>query len=217
MGGGCCVSPHSLEGSRDRGAIGRHGAAPSGPSGDFGVPMWGQGLDPGVGHAGGGWGRTRSRPRWVLFPTGPGILGAKAKGVIKEGGGGTGPEGVRGRHHVPSHGRLFLGCLGTARSLPPPGPRSSGPPPSSPAGGACGVFASPCGVCGGGAGGVGGCGGAGGAAVPGATAWLTGGKERRRGGVREPPSPRLPPPPPDPTNVLCRAVWAGPTCRCCGI
>lgn len=211
------MSPHSLEGSRDRGAIGRHGAAPSGPSGDFGVPMWGQGLDPGVGHAGGGWGRTRSRPRWVLFPTGPGILGAKAKGVIKEGGGGTGPEGVRGRHHVPSHGRLFLGCLGTARSLPPPGPRSSGPPPSSPAGGACGVFASPCGVCGGGAGGAGGCGGAGGAAVPGATAWLTGGKERRRGGVREPPSPRLPPPPPDPTNVLCRAVWAGPTCRCCGI
>ena len=120
MGGGCCVSPHSLEGSRARGAIGRHGAAPSGPSGDFGVPMWDQGLDPGVGHAGGGWGRTRSRPRWVLFPTGPGILGAKAKGVIKEGGGGTGPEGVRGRHHVPSHGRPFLGCLGTARSLPPP-------------------------------------------------------------------------------------------------
>lgn len=93
MGGGCCVSPHSLEGSRDRGAIGRHGAAPSGPSGDFGVPMWDQGLDPGVGHAGGGWGRTRSRPRWVLFPTGPGILGAKAKGVIKEGGGGRDRRG----------------------------------------------------------------------------------------------------------------------------
>lgn len=80
--------------------------------------MQGQGLDPGVGHAGGGWGRTRSRPRWVLFPTGPGILGAKAKRVIKEGRGEAG-GGSGGRHHVPSHGRLFLGCLGSSRSLPP--------------------------------------------------------------------------------------------------
>lgn len=216
MGGGCCVSPHSLEGSRAQGAIGRHGAAPPGPRGDFGIPMQGQGLDPGVGHAGGGWGRTRSRPRWVLFPTGPGILGAKAKRVIKEGRGEAGGGSGDVTTSRPTDGCSWGAWGAHARCLP--GPRSSGPPPSSPAGGACGVFAAPCGVCGGGAGGEGGCGGAGDAAVPGATAWLMGGQRAETlGGVREPPSLRpIPTVPPDPTNVLCRAVWASPTCRCCG-
>lgn len=86
-----------------------------------------------------------------------------------------------------------------------PGSRSSGPPPSSPAGGACGVFAAPCGVCGGGAGGGGGCAGGGGAAALGATAWLTGAREGTRGGQGPRPlggggasALTHPPPPPSP-------------------
>lgn len=182
----------------------------------MGVPRAGLGARPQVrgaerGACREGWGRTRSRPLRILFPMGPGILGAKAKGgdggIIKEGGLGGGRE-------MSPH-RIGDPCASSS-----PGSRSSGPPPSSPAGGACGVFAAPCGVCGGGAGGGGGCAGGGGAAALGATAWLTGAREGTRGG--EEPRPLDNPPPAAelprlvPTHVLCRGFWAGPTCRCCG-
>lgn len=82
------------------------------------------------GACGEGWGRTRCRPRRILFPTGPGILGAKAKGggeeVIKEGRGSGGREGGRETSPRPipetAGPGAPAGALVLAAPPPPPAP-----------------------------------------------------------------------------------------------
>lgn len=108
-GGGWRINPPPL----GRGPEPSRGTAP--PHAGLGGPCAGLGARPRVGGAERGacregWGRTRSRPLRILFPTGPGILGAKAKGAIKEGGVGGGAGNVttagRGTRLVPGGGPL---------------------------------------------------------------------------------------------------------------
>lgn len=108
MGGLADQSPSVGEGARAQLGNSPSCAGLGGPCAGLGARPRVRGAEHGACRE--GWGRTRSRPLRILFPTGPGILGAKAKGAIKEGrvGGGAGnvTTAGRGTRLVPGGGPL---------------------------------------------------------------------------------------------------------------